>query len=264
MKTIQHYQGLFNESVRISVQRLKLYFPSVFLETIANILFVLTVIVFWNIIYENFPNNKLGFTTEEMYVYLAFVEIFMGLKAGLVFGTGKFWRAIYSGQLLSFMIRPIHPMLLYLINGVNLHLLFRPIPIVVFLLYRSRDLWTISSLLLGLVVVFASLLMVGLMELTFSTFALYFTKMNAMDEIVDSLLEFTKYPITAFHFGWQLLFTIVFPFMFYSTIPAVVTLESKDIELNMVLGGCLFFLLWGTLISILWKKGMKRYDGFGG
>lgn len=264
MTNILYYQKLFLESVRISLQRFKKYLPSVLIETVANILYVVTVIIFWDIIYENFPNNKLGFSKEEMYVYLAFVEIFFGLKQTFVFISGKFWRIIYSGQLLSVLIRPIHPMFLFMLNGVRLHMIFTPIPIVVYLLYQGRELWTVSSLLLGLLVVLIALVMVCLMELTFSTMALYMTKMNALGEIVDSLLEFTKYPITAFNYGWQVLFTVVFPFMFYATIPSLVTLNTKILNPYMLVGGCLFLILWCVLISILWKKGMKRYDGFGG
>lgn len=264
MKSIQYYYDLAHQSFHISLERFKRYFPSIFIETIANMTFVITVLIFWDIIYENFPQHKLGFTKEELYIYLAFVEIFFALKQTLVFFNGKFWKTIYNGQLLSMLIRPIHPMWMYLVNGVRLHMILPPIPIVVYLFYQSRELWTVSTLIGGMLIILLAVVMIGLMELTLSTLAFYMTKMNALDEIIDSLLEFTKYPITAFHYGWQLLFVFIFPFMFYATIPSVVTLTSKSIEGYVIVGGCCFFVLWGSLLVFLWNRGLRRYDGFGG
>lgn len=264
MKTAHYYHQLFLEGCKINIQRMKLYFPSLFIELLSNLLFVSTVLIFWNVIYETFPNNKIGLTKNELYVYLAFVEIFVCLKTSFTYSTGKLWRVIYSGQLLSFMIRPVHPIVFFLLNSVRLHMLIPPFPIICYLLYQGKAEWTWFSLFLGLCVVVIALILVSLMELSFSLLSLWMTKMNALDEIVDSFMNFTKYPLTIFNYGWQLIFTIIFPFTFYVTAPSFVALSGQMVEMKTWIYGFICLILWGGMLIILWKKGLKRYDGYGG
>jgi ABC-2 type transport system permease protein len=190
--------------------------------------------------------------------------MFIGLKGSIFHLTGKFWRIVYQGQLLSLMIRPVHPLVLFLLNGIRLHMLFPPLPIIIFLLYQGRKEWTVFSLLSGFLIVLIAVIMASLVELSFSLLSFWITKMKALDEIVDSFVNFTKYPLTVFHYGWQIVFTIIFPFMFYSTIPSFVALTEKTVPGVVWIMGLCSISIWIGLLNLLWKKGLKQYDGYGG
>jgi|GEM_PF-3974747 len=264
MRKLHNFSTLINEAVRLNWSRIKIYKKSLYIETVANILFVSMVLVFWEVIYSKFPNHQIGLKKEELYVYLAFVEIFHGLKQSFFPLTSKFWRIIYSGQMLSIMIRPIHPILLFLMNNLRLQQLLPPIPIIILLLIQGRAAWSFSSLISGLFVVLFGVLLVALLEITLCLFSFWITKMNALDEIVDSFMNFTKYPLTIFHYGWQIIFTVVFPFMFYTTIPSFVAILDKGISYYVLIIGILLIGIWYLLLRLLWKKGVRSYDGFSG
>lgn len=264
MRNQKRYIRLFLEGLKLNRKRIKLYSHSFFIEIVANSLFVISIIFFWNAIYTNFPNHQLGLTKSELYVYLAFVEIFYGFKSAFAPVTAKLWRLVYSGRILAFMTRPIHPLILYVVSTMQLQMLVPPLPIITYLLYKSKHVWTIDSLVFGIIMALIAVVLVALLELTTSCFAFWGTKMNALDEIVDSLLGFTKYPLTVLHIGWQFIFTVIFPFMFYATIPSFIAMETKDVPIEIWFGLLCVFSLWSFFLSLLWKKGVKVYDGFNG
>lgn len=189
--------------------------------------------------------------------------MFMALKRGLFPVTGKLWRFIFTGQIDTYLTRPIHPTVLFIVNNIHLEFLIAPLPTILFLFWKSQTIWSGESLIIGSFIVFIAVIITVLLELSASGLAFWFGNISAIDEIVDSFLQINKYPLTLLNQGWQVIFSIVLPFMFNATVPSQIASGLKVSTLS-VTGGVVSILLWPVLVYFVWKEGRRRYEGYGG
>jgi ABC-2 type transport system permease protein len=229
----------------------------------ANILFVSTTLIFWHTVLIHFPNS-IGWSVKEMYLFLGFVEVYFALKRGLFPSTGKIWRMIFTGQIDTYLSKPAHPTVLFILNNMKLEYIIPSIPMTIFLFWCARDLISIPSLLIGLFIVLFAVILTALLELSFSALSFWLGRIPAIDEIVDSFMELNRYPLTLLGYGWQLVLTIVFPFMFNATIPAMLAATTKSVTIFVILQGFCVLILWSFIINYIWKKGRQKYEGYGG
>ena len=90
--------------------------------------------------------------------------------------------------------------------------------------------------------------------------------MDAMSELADSLTSFNKYPMVIMPKAIKVLFKTLLPFYFFSTFSVEIVIQKID-HITVIYGiiGILFNLLfWSIINSIVWKKGISRYESING
>ena len=122
-------------------------------------------------------------------------------------------------------------------------------------------------LLVPAIVVGGALIDLGL-NLMISTAAFWFVKVDALRWIVMQLeQEFTRYPISIYARGVQIVLTFVFPFAFMNYFPAAYFLHKPDeaLALPAIVGVLtpLIGVLFVAAAYLFWRFGLSRYQGVG-
>ena len=111
-----------------------------------------------------------------------------------------------------------------------------------------------------------SVLAVGIVQLTVNCIAFWWIRSDAIDEFLDSIWEFYRYPLTVLPYTIQFLLTVGMPIIFAATWPALFLSGSIVLVdyILLVVGLIGIILFWSCLLQIAWNKGLRRYESGGG
>lgn len=252
-------------ALKLHIKKIKYFKVDYGFMIISNIIQVLIMIVFWDSLYNNnliLPN----WDWSHLMIFTAFSEMFFGLKSSFTMAGSRFWTLIVSGKLDSFLVRPIDSRFHFIIRNFRPEFLIRTIPSIFILITISGLTLKPMAFLFGIIVCGIGVILLTLIELCIGYTAFKYGKVDAINELIDSLLQFNSYPLTIFGKVLTSIFTFIIPFMFFSTIPSQIgtnMLGSK--ELIMAILSLLFVSsIWLGLDNFLWRKGIENYESYNG
>ncbi|HTU70799.1 MAG TPA: ABC-2 family transporter protein [Candidatus Baltobacteraceae bacterium] len=125
----------------------------------------------------------------------------------------------------------------------------------------------IFVLFVPLVVVGGSLIDLGI-SLAVATISFWFIRVDTLRWVVMSLeQDFTRYPISIYTRGVQLVLAFVLPFAFMNYFPATYFLQKAEtgLHLNPAVGLLTpaIGVAWVMLAYLFWQAGLHRYQGTG-
>jgi ABC-type uncharacterized transport system permease subunit len=122
------------------------------------------------------------------------------------------------------------------------------------------------NFLLTLSMVILAVVAIGEMQLTANCISFWWIRSDAIDEFLDFIFEFYRYPLTVLPWLLQLLLTVGMPVIFAATWPALFLsnglLLGDYITLLLILGGVV--VGWYFLLNLAWNAGLRRYESAGG
>lgn len=125
----------------------------------------------------------------------------------------------------------------------------------------------IFVLFVPLVAIGGSLIDFGI-SLAVAAVSFWFVRVDTLRWVVMSLeQDFTRYPISIYARGVQLILTFVLPFAFMNYFPATFFLQKADsgLHLNPAIGllAPVIGLAWFGASYVLWRIGLQHYQGTG-
>ncbi|MBN2257410.1 MAG: ABC-2 family transporter protein [Anaerolineaceae bacterium] len=265
---MRSYISLLVESLKINIIRGTYFRISYYLQIAASLAYVLSMVFFWQFILAKVPQFA-GWDSASIFLFLAFGELFFGINMAFLSISGKLWYFIRMGFLDNYLVKPLDPRISIMMDFFESPLFFKSLPGVFLFLFMAfqagwRPAWD-SMIMAVQIVVFATFLF-ALIQMTFSNIAFWIGSTQALDETLNSLYEFSHYPLDIMPNGVKQLFLYVLPLAFIATVPAQLASGQMSfgvgIKNNIIL--CLIILIWLIINEIAWRAGLRRYESYGG
>ena len=95
--------------------------------------------------------------------------------------------------------------------------------------------------------------------------AFWIGKAEFLRDLFVELFLFENYPLSEFPTAFIAVFTVVVPLIFSATVPVLVLTRLGTAQ-SLGLLGLLVAIIAGQmwLFGVLWRKGLRRYEAFGG
>lgn len=205
-----------------------------------------------------------GWGKGEALALVGTLNILLELERAFFRGLHHLPGAVEEGDLELFLLRPIPAPLLLALHRLNLRPLLRlPLGVVV-LWYGVSLLPWISDWRFALfsVSLLFSLAIYGLMVFCLLCLSFWLVRMQNFFWLVYDLTEFAKYPAGVYRGAIRIIFTTLLPLVLLSNFP-VMLLTGRG-SVGLLLHQTLVLLGFFLLGQVLWRKGLRRYQGAGG
>lgn len=251
--------------LKMEVNKALQFKSNTFFEVVTSICYLFINIFFWSVMF-NLGYTLPGWNQKDILVFIAFSELFFGLHASLTVSLSRFWLFVISGKLDTMLVRPIDPRLRIILLNINYIELIKTLIFFIFLLLYSGHELSLIKIILGVLVCFCGLYVFALIQLIISYFSFSFGKVEALNELSDSLTVINKYPVTIFPKIIFVASRIIFPFLFFSTFPAQIVngILTKNYVIWGVIGLVSNLAIWTIIHNICWKKGLVKYESYNG
>jgi|GEM_PF-677423 ABC-2 type transport system permease protein len=218
--------------------------------------------IFFEIIYRN-VNSIAGWSKGEVFVLSGMVLLLQNIYATFT-GTGAVMLSfiIRYGRLEKYLLRPFPTPLLIAFRNLNFHEIYRIFPNLFLIIYgfkisgvKFNPLFIIPAILSFML----SYLIYLLMNFILSELAFWFTEVNNLFWITYDFYEFAKYPEKIYKGIFRKIFITILPFILLANYPTMILLGKTNF--NFIIYQFILFTFFFLFSNILWKKGIKRYEG---
>jgi len=250
----------------LALKRETEYKGSFYVFVVNNALTFVMWLLFWKIIL-----GAIGGFGAWDFPMMVLLTGFAGISAGMWVLFIAVWRlpgAILTGNFNNYLIRPKHPLLFFIGRGLNIRSLTRVfigLGLLVYALIVYDFNFSVLQLLIALVIAFIGFLTTYLPFVILSLLTFWIGKAEFIRDLYTELFIFQHYPLSEFSTPVVGFFTLVVPYVFVGTVPVFVLVRWT---LWQSLGVLLFlFVLIAVQIfvfNIVWKKGLRRYESYGG
>jgi len=262
---IKHLR-LFPDYVRLATRRQAEYKVGFYVFLLNQLFSVSLWLIFWKILIDRI--GDFGHWSYELVVVLTG---FVSVNAGLWLTFIYIWRLpgeILSGSLNSHLIKPVHPFLHMLCKWLNLRSLPRfvmGVAIIGFAIVYFELPFTALSLILAGLTSMLSFLAVFLPLAIICLTAFWIGRAEFLRDLFVELFVFQNYPLTEFPNAFIFVFTFVIPLIFSGTVPVLVlTQYSTTDSILLLLLLVVIVAVQIGLFNLLWQKGLRRYESYGG
>lgn len=231
---------------------------------------ILILILMWSVIYGKQDMIK-GFTFQEMMTYILVGNLFHAMVRNWL--ETHIAGDIKDGRLSMFLIKPIayfNFILFREIGRISLAVIMSVFSQAIVILF-FLNIFIFNFDILYLLLIFLMIILAFITELLLSfligLIAFWTDEVDGLYMTIERLKKFFSggyFPINLLPLGFVKI-SLLFPFAYSFFVPA--ELYLKKIDLAAGLKGILVQLVWLILlygiIKIIWKKGLKKYEGVG-
>ena len=235
-----------------------------------QIITVLLMLFMWLIVYGETGSIK-GFNINEMITYIVIGELFHVVTDNNI--SDKVAHAIKSGHLSSFLVRPMSYLRFAFtaqLGSMSFKIFFSIFSrlLIVFLFFNKIIFNTDVKYILVIMAILAlTFILKMLLSYLVGLIAFWATEVSGLYNIIhrlEKILSGSYFPL-AFLPVLFVRISLLMPFAYFFFVPA--QLYLKKIDLNTGLKGLAvqvvwIFLLYG-IIKVVWKRGLKKYEGVG-
>ena len=252
--------------VRLAIKHQSEYKSSFYIFLAHQVVAIAVWLTFWKVLL-----GRIGDFGSWDFPRMVLLTGFVAINGGLWLTFVAIWRLpreILTGQLNSHLIKPVHPFVHFLFRQLNLRSvprLFIGVGLVTTALCYYDIGFTVRSLVLAGVMSGLSFLTTFLPFATICLAAFWIGRAEFLRDLFIELFVFQNYPLSEFPNAFILVFSLVIPLIFAATVPVLVltTLNTAQ-SLGLLVG--LILLISGqlALFRFLWRRGLRRYESFGG
>jgi ABC-2 type transport system permease protein len=260
--------SLFIYALGLNIKQGSYFRVSFYLQLIAGMSYAVTIVLFWQYILSRVP-RFVGWDTPSIMLFLAFSELFFGINMGFLSVSGKLWYFIRMGLLDNYLVKPLDPRISIIINYLDTKMFLKSIPGVLFFTYLAVvSGWRVNywNLVMGGGIAFLATILFAVLQMAASNLVFWFGSIQAIDEAINSLYEFSHYPLNMLPGGLYMTFTIIFPLVYIATVPAQIAagkFSASEILIHLLI--ILFLLIiWLGVNEFSWRAGLRRYESYGG
>lgn len=268
MRAFRQFLRVFGTQFLLLLRGRTQFHVSFLLELLVTGVWMVVYLLFWRVIFSKISYFS-GWTFPSLVVFVAFQELFFGMSRGLFYGALGFAYIIRMGRLDLYVLRPMDPRLACICINIQPVQLIRSgimaglcIGIAISMGFPFRLLHLLLSVILALLAALGK----ALMAFTVSYIAFWWGNVDAVYELMDAVDSFLQVPMNVMPTAFQLLFTLGIPLMFAATFPALfagAALSAEDLLIPLMLLALGLGAWWG-LQEWVWRKGLHKYESYGG
>lgn len=231
-----------------------------------QILQVALWVVFWSVLLNNI--GTFGSYTFSMMILLTG---FVSFHNGIWFFFIHIWglpRIILRGEFNTYLTRPVHPLIHFFGRNLNLNnftQIILGIGLIVYSLVWLDIPFQVNTLVIAFIIAGLSFFATLLPFMTLCLSAFWIGKAEFLRDLYSELFVFENYPLTEFPRVFTIAFTYVIPLIFAGAIPVLVLTQLSLVQSLLMLGLLLLVVIGQLLLFLfIWKKGLMRYESYGG
>jgi ABC-2 type transport system permease protein len=259
----------FVESLKIGVKKslaLKYVFISEILSTIFGI-FILFLI--WWVIFTSLGLKELhGYKLEDLVIYYSIVNLIHLFTYNLSDFTWKFYYLVKDGTLSNYLTKPWNLIVIIIGEGLGYSLLFLLFALFIFVILVLIKGYSLINLLLFLILVLFITFFHIAARLTIAFLSFWLEDLWFATELYSLIVGFLSgliIPITFYPLWLQKIIDWL-PFKYIYFYPT--ELITKGTDINSFIKAIAILTISGVLLlivaKILWNKGIKKYNAYGG
>ena len=255
---------------KLSWQNILQYRLNFLMGRVRNIILLLTLYFLWTTIFSN-KTTLFGFTNEQILTYVLVGNFFYSLI--FAHSDNDIADAIASGNLSSFLIRPINYLFYWFVRRLASRLMYLLMTILetgffILLVRPDLQLPTAHNLLLALVAVVLATALFTFLDFSAGTLAFWTHRAYGPRFALRMLMDFTSGRMFPLNILPPMIFTVlnVLPFSFLIFFP--LNLYQGRLGSLGIIQGFVTQILWTALAFLLmrelWQRGLRRYEAVGG
>ncbi|CAK7079272.1 ABC-2 family transporter protein [Tissierella sp.] len=265
MKRFIYYADLFFAFIKLYFKRIMIYKLDFLLGVIPLILTQIIELFFINIVFLNTQTIK-GWTLHQVLLLYSFFIIASGLENMFFYSLTQLKTYIFQGALDIVLIRPINEIFYIIIQEFNYYAIGQVFFGMFMLVYAIQNLnivITIKTIILICYFIFIATIILAALTLASVSFFLITEGTFSPTNIITSLQQFLKYPITIFNRYIQAILTFIIPLAFVSFIPSTYLLDKNMSLLSICSIELLVALIMTCIGTCIFYAGLKKYQGVG-
>lgn len=222
------------------------------------------LVIFWKALFQFLPQGigdwdfpKLCLLNSICYLSWGTFVFFWGLY--------QIPKKVISGDLDKFLARPISPLIGLLGEGIHLEGIYEMLSGLIGLIAIS---WyyslipTASQVALSLFAMMLGTLALVFLHGVISISSFWVGRIDSLRQIIDSLDEFQKYPLSFYPMNIRWVLMIIVPLYFPGSFAASLYLGIV-VPLWHWAALLMTVLFWGGLFCVLYQRGLRRYEANG-
>jgi ABC-type uncharacterized transport system permease subunit len=214
-------------------------------------------------------NGKIpGWDMQSLIVLYSFENIFLSLLFTFMWGSLNSWKNIHEGRIDKHLCRPTD--VWFMVVGERMGMSFGGYLFGIGGLIMSQLLFGVNLLqpafLFGLILLGVAIIISTLFALILASTSFWLGRIEFIESFFEAGMEFDQFPQTIFPWQLQTILVFALPFLFAHTLPAMGVLGKITLQEMggwIVIGIGIIALNW-TIFTIIWNKGVKRYEAHGG
>lgn len=254
---------IMKEIIKLKTKSYLIFRVDILFNFLSQMLLIFFYILLFRIIFLKVENIG-GWNESEVLVLLGTYYLLNELH-GRLFRSGlyKLPEVVMEQALENYLILPINVPLFLLLSEIDLIGLWRIIPGVFVIYYGLSTVKNLSlvSILLYILSLSLSLFIYTLIMFCITTLSFWFRNVNNIFYIFYDISEFAKYPESVYRGVIRYIFLTFIPIIVFTSFPTMIILNKGNI--NLLIYQLLLFLSIFFISHILWKTGLKRYEGRG-
>lgn len=260
------YFAIFRTGIIETLQ----YRASAFIWGLTDLIPPMAMFFYWLKAFES-TDLIFGKTQNEIVSYY----LITGLVVGLIVSHPEYniSTEINRGDLTNFLLKPFNFIKFQFINEIAYKLIRFLITLPVFIFYF---LWVNSVNKIGLkvdtnvstiLILLLSYFLIYLIKVIIGMLAFYSTQIGwliGLDELATYFFSGIIIPLYLFP-HWAQNLSNILPFKFYAFVPiqALLGFYSYSEKFNLILTQLIWILVFYFLAKFLWRKGIRKYTGYG-
>jgi ABC-2 type transport system permease protein len=250
----------------LSVSRLLEYRLNVLLSTLEQVAQLALLAVVYLVLYQYAPEIG-GWSRAEALLLLGVAWTFDGLWSFLFARSlNGLSGLVRRGELDFVLLRPLAPQVLVACwRGTNPGELGRALQGALLTLYAGVQAgvsWNPGAVLAALLFGLCGLAIYYALRFAIASCAFWIVQVEEVHELVETVAETSRYPVSFFPPPLQALLTYVIPVAYLATFPAQALLGRADLRLLPV--GVVLALMALAASSWVWGHGLRSYTSAGG
>jgi len=241
-------------------------YKAVFYANMAQYLVLGAVwIIFWNLLIGKV--NMISHWDFPMLILLTGFVYFNQAIHDIFWQTFKVDWFIYTGQIETYMLRPIGTLYAITIAKINIADILPATIGMGIILYAVINYFEIMTIqfILSIVAGIIGIVILQMIMALIGSLGFWVGNMMSVRMIFRSFKMAERYPMDLYTMSVRAFFTFVMPFIFIGTFPVLILTKYTLQESLAILGvEMLVFLFWLFVLIFVWKRGVRRYESVGG
>lgn len=262
---IKRYLRVYYYSARVSVMNVLIYRSNSLLMGLAPVIWAFTFVIFLSVIFKE--QKELGGWNHLELIFLLGVQeiIFMSTWMTVIKNLQEFSEWVRLGKFDLILLRPLNHRFWVSFNSVDITGilgLINALAITVFSLFKLKIQFIPGRFFFFLVGLIIAYSLVYFLAFIFSALSFFLIKSEIFHNLLLELWDFSRYPASIYD-NWFRIFLLFFiPVLFFSYVPSAILLGKISWSYDFL--GILLTLLLYFISTILWRKGLRRYQGASG
>lgn len=258
---IHRYLKIYYYTSKVGIMEVLIYRINSLLMGVAPVIWAFTFVIFLSVIFKE-TKSLGGWDNLELVLLLGVQEIVFMLTWMTTIGNlQEFSNCVKYGKFDLVLLRPLNHRFWVSFNSIDVSGilgLINAILITIFSLVRlgaSLFFGRVFFFLLGIIIAY---LLVYLLAFIFTSLSFFFVEAGVFHSLLMELWDFGRYPAEIYDNRFKLFLLLFVPVLFLSYVPSAILLGKLPWYYDLL--GLLLVIILNLISSLIWRKGLRRYQ----